>query len=220
MTKSRTKKAPLDQALEAALKLAADRPWREVSLRDVAEAAKLDLTDLYGVTDKARLVSALEPWADKAMSAEKADMAETPRERLFDAIMRRFECMEAERAGVLSMMRERDRTPVGLAHMIKARRKTADWAITAASVDTGDYIRSGAQRIAIMRTISRTETAWKSDEAGDFARTMATLDAGLVEMEERIGQFSRFRSRFRPNPSPSEEASSQHEAPQAETHEA
>ncbi|MEO1405508.1 MAG: hypothetical protein AAFV54_03330 [Pseudomonadota bacterium] len=220
MTKSKPKKSLLDLSLEAAIKLASESRWQDISFREIADEAGLHLTDLYGVTDKAKLVSALEPWADKAMSAEKADISETPRERLFDAIMRRFEHMETERSGVLSMIQARDRTPRGIAKLVIARRKTADWAMTAGSVDTGDALRMGAMRIGLIRIIARTETAWKSDDAGDYARTMATLDAGLVEMEERLGQFSKFRSRFRSGSGSSEATSSPHEGHQEEMSEA
>ncbi|MEM9669332.1 MAG: hypothetical protein AAF950_10445 [Pseudomonadota bacterium] len=216
MSKAKNAKHPLEVAQAAAFKLAANQPWKDISLRDIADEAEIDLTDLYGVTDKSSLVAAVEPWADRAMSEEKADLSETPRERLFDAIMRRFEHMETERAGVLSMLKGREQTPAGLAKLLKARRKTADWAVTAASLDTGDPARLAVQRLALVRTIAKTERAWKSDEAGDFARTMATLDAELIEIEERLGQFSRFRSRFRSSGA----ASSQPEAPQAETGEA
>ncbi|MEO1476774.1 MAG: hypothetical protein AAFS13_10380, partial [Pseudomonadota bacterium] len=137
MSKSNAPKNPIDLALEASLELAAQTPWTDVTLSDIAEQAGLDLTELYDVTDKARLVLALEPWADKAMSAEKADLSETPRERLFDAIMRRFEHFETRRAGVLSMMKERDRSPQGLVRLGRARRKSADWALTAARLDVG-----------------------------------------------------------------------------------
>lgn len=216
MSKSKAPKNPIDLALEASLELAAQTPWTDVTLSDIAEQAGLDLTELYDVTDKARLVLALEPWADKAMSAEKADLSETPRERLFDAIMRRFEHFETRRAGVLSMMKERDRSPQGLVRLGRARRKSADWALTAARLDVGSPIRLGTQRLGLMRTLSKTEKAWRTDEAGDYARTMATLDAELLEMEERLNQFARFRDRFRPSGA----ASSPPEAPQAETNEA
>ncbi|MEM6898643.1 MAG: hypothetical protein AAF583_02570 [Pseudomonadota bacterium] len=211
MTKGRTKQAPLDLALEAALTLAAEKPWRDVSLQEIADEANLNLSDLYGVTDKSKLVVELEPWADKAMSAEKADMTEAPRERLFDSIMRRFEYLEVHRAGVLSMLK--GRSPQNMANLLKARRQTAAWAITAAALDTGDPMKVAAQTLGLIRVITQTENAWRTDDAGDYARTMAVLDAGLIELEERWGQFSKFRSRFRSKGA----TSSPPEAPQAET---
>src|SRR6185312_15309892 len=39
--------AILDPAIDAALALAAERPWREVSLREIAERAGADFAELY-----------------------------------------------------------------------------------------------------------------------------------------------------------------------------
>ena len=204
------------KVFEAALQLAAQRDWHDISLREIADQAGCDLGDLYGVTGKAKLVSALESWADQAMSAEPADPTETDRERLFDAIMRRFEHMEANRAGVLSMMRARPRSPRGFAKLLRARRTSADWALSAAGLDTGDTLALGAKRLGLVQVIARTERAWRDDTSGDFARTMATLDGELIALEERLG----FLARFRPSQRSSGATSSRPEAPQAETGEA
>ncbi len=53
----------LDKATSAMLNLAAERPWRDISLRAIAEAAGVPLAELYHLADSrlALLAAALPP---------------------------------------------------------------------------------------------------------------------------------------------------------------
>lgn len=180
------------QALKAGLELASTRPWQTIPLLEIASRADISMSELYGIADKDTLSDALDGWADQAMSAEAIDLEDTPRERLFDVIMRRFELMEDHRAGVLSLMRARDRSPGRLAALLKARNTSARWALSCAGLDRGNSPDLSAKSLALAWVIGKTERAWRKDESGDFARTMATLDAELTLAEERRARFNRF----------------------------
>jgi len=210
------------RTLEAALKLAETRKWQAITLIEIAASANIPLSDLYGLADKDTLTDTLEGWADTAMSAEAIDPEDTPRERLFDVIMRRFEHMESRRAGVLTLMQARDRAPTRLAVLLHARKVSAQWALACAGLDLGSSVEQSARTLGLARLIGKTERAWRKDESGDFARTMATLDAELLSLEEnlkRLGRFSRKPAGQTPSPAKQEETSS-HEGPQAESDEA
>ncbi|MEL7304056.1 MAG: hypothetical protein AAGJ53_10225 [Pseudomonadota bacterium] len=218
MAKTLDRDALTSKALKSALKLASKTAWTDVTLRDIAEEAGIDLEAFYGQIDKSSVLDALDVWADKAMSEDAPDMKDTPRERLFDAIMLRFERLETQRAGALSMLAGRSRQPGDFAHRLRQRRKTAKWAMVAAGLDSGAPVALGAMRVGLIRAISKAEAAWREDDSGDFARTMATLDGELINIEERLDQLSRLRKRFRRWPNMA--ASSRPEGPQAETSEA
>ena len=208
-------------ALKAALELACDKPWSDLTLIEIAKHAGIAMSDLYSLADKETLSDALEAWADEDMSAEAADMEDTPRERLFDVIMRRFEKMEAYRKGILSIMRVRDRSPARMANLLKARRASAKWALSCAGLDNGASTSQAAKTIGIAWVIGKTERAWRKDESGDFARTMATLDAELTLAEERLGRFERFTGTAPKTANTAKpEATSSPEAPPAESDEA
>lgn len=209
----------MTRALEAALALAQTKPWHAVTLIDIAAHADMAMSDLYGVVDKDKLTDALESWADGAMSAEAADMDDTPRERLFDIIMRRFEHMEPFRAGLLPIMQARERSPARLAALLKARRASAQWALSCAGLDHGTGTERAARTLGIAWVIGKTERAWRRDENEDFARTMATLDAELTRAEERLARLSRF-SRHDKAPNATKAATSAPEARQEESDEA
>src|SRR5262249_38653368 len=96
----------LESATDAALALAAERPWREVSLRDIAERAGVDLADLYAKAPaKPLLVLRISQRLDPAALATAATPSDDVHDRLFDAAMARIEAMEAHRVGLTSMAR-------------------------------------------------------------------------------------------------------------------
>lgn len=177
--------------LETALKLAGERSWQDITMIDIAEAADTPLSELYSIEGKLALAKDLEAWADLAMSADACDAEDTPREQLFDVIMRRFETFETQRAGVLSLMKWRDRSPVLRARMLRARAASANWALACCGLDTSGPLEARATSIGLAWVIGQTERAWRQDDSGDFARTMATLDAELLTAEERLSALKR-----------------------------
>jgi hypothetical protein len=88
----------VELGLLAALRLAEDTSWGDITLSAIAEEAGLPLSEFYGVT-RDDLANAFDAYFDRAMSAEGPPGGESPRERLFDVIMLRFEAMEDYRAG-------------------------------------------------------------------------------------------------------------------------
>src|ERR1700722_17210573 len=96
----------LDQATDAALALAVEKPWREVSLRDIAERAGVDFAALYAKAPaKPLLVLRLSQKLDRAALAPAATASDDLHGRLFDATMARVEAMEAHREALRSMAR-------------------------------------------------------------------------------------------------------------------
>lgn len=191
-TTSRHQGAQNFATLETALQLAGERSWQEITLIDIAEAAGASLSELYATVGKPALAKQLEPWADLAMSAEGCDSEDSPRERLFDVIMRRFEKFETERAGVLSLMKWRDGSPKLRAELLRARTQSANWALACAGLDTLGPLETRATALGVAWVIGQTERAWRQDDGSDFARTMATLDAELITAEDRLSALKRF----------------------------
>jgi Bacterial regulatory proteins, tetR family len=96
----------LDAAMDAALVLAAERPWRDVSLREIAERAGIDFAELYAKAPaKPLLVLRLSQKLDRAALATAATPSDDPHDRLFDATMARIEAMEAHREALRSLAR-------------------------------------------------------------------------------------------------------------------
>ncbi|MEQ3651165.1 hypothetical protein [Hyphomonas sp.] len=182
----------LDKGLLAALGLAADTPWADLTLADIAGAVGINLSEFHGLAGKDDLAAHADPYFDKAMSEEGVSRDESPRERLFDVIMLRFEAMEAHRAGLMSLMTYRDRTPSLLLTLPLARKRSADWALVSAGLDNRSGAPAGLKSVAIGYVIAKAERAWRKEISGDFALTMAALDRGLRDAEDRMKQLQRF----------------------------
>ncbi len=197
-----TDDALLDASIEAALKLAGDRGWRSLTLAKVAETTGRPLGDYYGMGGVEAIADGVEAYFDKTMSAEAADPSETPRERLFDAIMRRFEAMESYRAGLVSLMRYRERSPARLAALIAARRRSARWALACADLDTTEGPPPALRTASVAWAIGRAERSWRRETSADFSRTMATLDRELRDADERLRRFGGLTGRRKSDDAP------------------
>ncbi|MCA8898148.1 MAG: hypothetical protein H6847_11925 [Hyphomonas sp.] len=181
----------VELGLLAALRLAEDTPWGDLTLISIAEEAGLQLSDFHGLT-RDDLTNAFEIYFDAAMSADGPAGGESPRERLFDVIMLRFEAMENYRPGALSLMRYRDRTPRLLARLPRHRAASAQWALASAGLDDDSGAPLSLKIAGVAIAIAQTERAWRKDEHGDFALTMAALDKALRAGEDRMLRLKRW----------------------------
>ena len=167
----------LDRAAAAALSLAADRPWTQVSLRDIAVKAEIPFAELYARADgKAAVLNHLATRFDRAAlgtaSAEDAPQDKTGvHDRLFDAAMARIEAMEPHRAALIAISRSESL-------VVSALRfpRTAPAILEAAGVDA-----MPARLTAMTAVWARTLQVWRDDE-GALNRTMAELDKRLKQM--------------------------------------
>src|SRR5579872_7018739 len=169
----------LDRACEAALALAAERPWREVSLRDVAARAGVDFADLYAVAPaKPLLVLRLSVKLDRAALATAASESADVHDRLFDAAMARIEAMEAHRDALLSMARGEG--PLVIATHLP---------LTARAILEAAGVSATPPRLAAMTLVwARIVQVWRDDE-GALNRTMAEVDKQLRLMRQRLGRI-------------------------------
>jgi AcrR family transcriptional regulator len=172
----------LDRAAAAALALAADRPWSEISLRDLAHTAGVPLADLYvRASSKRAVMDWLTARFDLAAlkNGEAADA--DPHDRLFDAVMRRIEAMEPHRAALIVI-----RAGEGLGPALARCPGTARALLEGAGVDASGGI--GAVRIAAMSAVwGRVLQVWRADE-GALNRTMAEVDRRLRQMRGNLGR--------------------------------
>ena len=180
-----------DAALDAFIKLIAEKGFADVALRDVAEAAGLSLAELYKVyPDKVALVAAFMAKIDAEVLAgtpSRSDPEETARDRLFDAMMRRYDALRPYREALGAIRRAGTRDPMLALAIGPALRRSMAAMLEAASVPseglTGALRQNGL--LAIHYAVSRV---YDKDETTDLSKTMAALDSRL-KMAERWAQF-------------------------------
>lgn len=176
----------------AALNVAAATPWREVTLVKLAHAASRPVSDFYPAT-MGDAVDAAEEAFDRAIAEDLDALApdQSVRDRLFDLIMRRFEAMEPHRAAVLAMEQGLDRDPVLIAAAHQRHVRCARWVLTLAGLEA-DGMSGNARAQGLGVIIGQARAAWRGDEAGDFNKTMASLDKNLRRAEEMFGRWAGF----------------------------
>jgi hypothetical protein len=174
---------------QAALKLAAEGPFREVTIFHLAAAMGREVGDLVGLSPSDALEAA-EDYFDHATAVglSGVDEASAPRDRLFDVAMRRFEAMEPHRAGVLALERALAGDPVGQAQLFARAGKSARWIMTLAGHEVGGP--AGAAKVqGLGLVLTQARAAWRLDDGGDFVKTMASLDKNLRQGEEWLQRF-------------------------------
>jgi AcrR family transcriptional regulator len=171
---------PVEAAVSAALVLAEDRPWREITLRDIAKAAGLSFAELYArAPGKAALVERMARRFDQqAMALAEDEDAPDPHDRLFEAVMARLEVMAPHRHALIAIGRA---DPAAVAPLLP---RTARALLEAAGVDAGGA--RGGLRVAAMSAVwARTLQVWRDDE-GALNRTMAEIDRRLRQMRDGL----------------------------------
>ena len=185
---ARASKLDSDKVIEAALAVAARDGWRQTSLRAIAEEAGTSLAALIAfLPSKYALFDLIARKADAIMLAEDvpAGAEESPRDRLFEVLMRRFDALQQYRDRLPTLLQDAGRDPAALLSGACVTGRSMGFALEAAGLNasgpSGMLRRKGLSAIwlAALR-------AWVADESPDLSRTMATLDKGLRRAENLV----------------------------------
>ena len=167
--------------IDAALRLAARRSWRDIRLGDIAAEAKIDLADLAKVTSsKADIMRRFSRRTDRALleSLKAKPVDGDPHDRLFEVVMRRLEILGPHRAALASILEAPAGHPTGALMLAGSAATTQRWMLTAAGLDEdgpGGVVKQGGLACVYARTLR----VWLNDDDPGLARTMAALDSDL-----------------------------------------
>ena len=181
-----------DTIIAAALDLAGARGWDAVTMTEIAAAAEVPLAETARLfPDKGAVLDGLGRMVDAAMLAGgPADAEESPRDRLFDVIMRRFDALAAHKPGVESVLRSLRGDPLTVLARLPGVERSAAWTLELAGVAAGGL--GGALQVRILAlALARVTWVWLRDESPDMAQTMKELDRVLANAEpvlSRVGQ--------------------------------
>ena len=187
--KAQPKRTVEDRMIDAALGLAAEKPWARVGLDDVAKAAEVSLADAYDAFGcRAALVAGLIRRHDKQMLAgdDPSLEDESRRDRLFDVIMRRLEGMKPHRKALKSMAMGAPADAATIALSGPQLIGSVQWMLRAAGVPSDGAL--GAVRTAAVAAVyGQTLRAFMRDDSEDLATTMAALDKALKRAGRALG---------------------------------
>ncbi len=200
--------SPRERVIEAFMLLLAEQPIERIGLAEIAERAGVTLADLRGEfgTPLAILGAQIKELDRKVLAEVDPDMEEeSPRERLFDVLMRRVELLSPHREAVRGLLRSARRDPPLALALNAMAVRSQQWMLTSAGIGaSGPKGMVRAQGLALLfANVLRT---WVDDE-DDNTQTLAALDrelargqrfAGLLDDLCRIPEAAcNFRQRMR-----------------------
>jgi AcrR family transcriptional regulator len=178
-----------DKAIEALMALLAERPFDDIGLAEIAGRAGLSLSRLRAEFGSGLgiLAAHIKDIDRRVLDSIDADMAdESPRERLFDVLMRRLEVLAPYKAAVRSLMRSASRRPSLALALNGMALRSQHWMLTAAGIGTQGP--RGALRVqGATLLFGRVLSVWIHDDEPGLDRTMAALDRGLASAERWSG---------------------------------
>lgn len=172
------------KAIHGLMSLLAEHPWIEISLADIAERAGLSLAQLRTEFGSPLAILAAfikdidrQVLTDAPQTAEDAE--ESPRDRLFEVLMRRLEILTPYKEAIGSLLQSARRNPPLAFALNGLGVQSQQWMLTAAGINAnGPKGMIRAQGLALAyANVLRT---WLDDDETDMARTMAALDRALA----------------------------------------
>ena len=152
--------------------------WPSVNLVSAARDNGIDLARLRArFPSKGAFLLRFGLLADQAV-LKAAPASGTPREKVFDLVMARFDELQRHRLGLQSLL-DSLRTDPGTALMLwGATLRSMQWLLDTAGVPTDGPV--GALRVHGLGAVwAYALRAWEKDESADMSATMAALDRGL-----------------------------------------
>ncbi len=190
---------PKQRLSAAALTLAAAQGWRRTGMAEIASAAGVPLTEAYGlVRSKPGILAALRRQTDEAMLAGGAVSGDSPRDRLFDALMRRCEALQPYRAGLRAVLRDSIGDPAMIG-FLPGLLRSMSWTLTVAGLPASGYRGQLARRLVGALYVSLLPTFFR-DEGRDLGSTMAALDRRLRQVESLLSALGPVVGAGRPRP--------------------
>lgn len=182
-----------ERIIDAALDLALDRGWRGVSLADIAARAQVPLAELVEhFPTRTHILDGYARRIDRRMMDGAVDAAESPRDRLFEVVMRRFDAMAPHRAALAVILRDGGADPWAL--LCGARRFARSMALT---LETAGITSAGLTGLARVEGLALAYLyvlrVFLDDDSADLARTMAVLDKALGRAEGMAAMLWRRR---------------------------
>ena len=187
---------PIQETIcNAALELAGERGWANVTLKDIAIRSDLSLAAVYAVTSsKLDVLTEIQRELDRQtrMSVETPDPGDAPRDRIFDVVMVSLETLEPYRHGIESIYRGLMADPMTAVLLLptfqRAMRSMAELSGLASHGLKGRLTADGLGLIWL-----NTFRVWLDDDGAELAKTMAALDTSLRRLEGAYDSFSNCR---------------------------
>jgi hypothetical protein len=176
--------------VKAAFEVGAGDGWTKVSAASAARHGGLDLararTRFTGCMPILKRFGAL---AD-AHALTGALQEGSVKDRLFDILLRRFDFLQAHRAGVITLLRVLPLDPGLAGWLAKANLRSMGWMLEGAGVSARG-VRGEIRKRGLAAVWAWGMRAWLRDDSVDLSATMAAVDVALLRAEQIASRFNR-----------------------------
>ncbi len=176
------------KAVQAALDLAKERSWGDIGLADIAQDAGLSLADLRReFACKTDILRAFQTELDAEVLARPraSGGASTPRDRVFDIVMARFEAMQPYKPALKRISSYLCCRPGEAAPLFCSSLASQYWMLEGAGAKLDGP--GGAVRVAGLAAIyGKVFRVWLDDDTPSLDKTMAALDQRLGRGERML----------------------------------
>lgn len=173
--------------ISAALGLAAEKPWRDIGLAEIAARAGIALPTLRReFASKTEILGAFTRLVDDEVlrRAPLASATYGRRDALFEIVMSRFDVLEPYK-GALKSITGSGLPDLGHVLPILASQR---WMLEAAGI-RADGLDGGVRVAGLMTVYASVFRTWLEDDDRGLARTMAALDRRLRRGEQTINSI-------------------------------
>ena len=188
--------------VEAMMKLAAERRFEDISIRDIAAEAGVSLADFRDAfPSKGAALGGFSRQIDRAvLTVPLGELSSSSaRDRLFDVLMRRLDALAPYRDALRNIFAWLRRDPSALLAMNQLTVNSMRFMLEAADIETGGRVGPlKAQGLAL--AFARVTHVWLDDGDSGLATTMAELDRALTrggKLVERAKDVERIVSPLR-----------------------
>jgi ubiquinone biosynthesis protein COQ9 len=176
------------KAVRAALDLARERSWGDITLPDIAGAAGLDLADLRReFSCKSDVIRAFQKEVDAEVLAKvkTAGEGQSPRDRLFDTLMTRFEVMQPYKPALKRISSYLCCRPGEASAVLCSSLASQYWMLAGSGAKLDGP--GGALRVAGLASVyGNVFQIWLDDDSPSLDKTMAALDKRLARGERML----------------------------------
>jgi AcrR family transcriptional regulator len=178
-----------ERIIEGFMTLLAEKSIEEIGLADIGREAGVSLAELRQMfaSPFAVLAAYIKEIDRQVLAGVDPEIAEeSPRERLFDVLMRRLELLEPQRPALRSLIRSARRSPILGFSLNGIAVRSQQWMLAAAGINTAGTrgVLRAQGLAALYASVLRT---WMHDDDPGRARTMAALDRALARGQRWSG---------------------------------
>jgi ubiquinone biosynthesis protein COQ9 len=175
----------------AALKLAAHKPWAEVTLGQIAKAADVPvarLKKLFPSTEDIlpAIVRVID--SETARNVGKLNRKTPAHDRLFETMMARFDSLQSHRSGIISIADACRNAPPLVLKLLPAQMNAVEHLLSLSLPGQGRAL--GLLRKTWLFAIYLLALhRWIQDDTADMAKTMSFIDRSLRKGEKIMKRY-------------------------------